>query len=102
MNQEGFYTICSKTYDEKIRLLHTHRKNFKVAQDWCLETKAVSFFNLHVISEEQEQEKIRETSVTLLGLDSNRFVVSNFEVEETIQANEKAEKGGDFQEFSIF
>jgi hypothetical protein len=31
LNEEGFYAICAKDYDDKIRLLHTHRKNFKIA-----------------------------------------------------------------------
>ena len=68
LNDEGYYVISAKDYDEKIRLYHSHRKNFKISQDWRLEKKSVRFFDLHVISEEKLG-GIRETNVTLLGLD---------------------------------
>lgn len=31
LNNEGFFAVCVKDFDKKIRLMHTHRKKFKVA-----------------------------------------------------------------------
>lgn len=84
LENEGFYAICLKDFDKKIRMMHTHRGSFKLSQAWRLEKQAIRFFDLHVVSQEKV-EGLRETSVTLLGLDSNKFVVSEFEVQEKLQ-----------------
>ena len=83
LNQEGFFAICAKDFDKKIRLTHTHRKNLKLKQDWRLEAESIRFLSLHVKTKETEGNQAeRETKIKMLTLDDNAFVISGFEVKE--------------------
>jgi hypothetical protein len=31
LNNEGFFAVCVKDFDKKIRMMHTHRAKFKVS-----------------------------------------------------------------------
>ena len=80
LNSEGFFAVTAKTFDKKIRLLHTNRANFRIAQEWHLEKTAVRFFDMHMLFKGGVGS--RESVITLLGLDSNRFCISRFECKE--------------------
>ena len=71
--EEGFYLACCKKNDRKVRMLHTHRDYYKVSMDWFVEEGQLRFYDLHV--ELRKTGKSMETTMTLLGLDHNKFTI---------------------------
>ena len=76
LNFNGFYAVCAKDFDDKVRLMHSHDEKINLKLEWRLERDSIRFFDLHVVSEEVGRK--RDTSITLLGLDTNRFVLCEF------------------------
>ena len=96
----GFYIICSKEYDQKLELEHSHRDEIKMDFERQVEPGIIKVFNMNITTEDTEDQNQKTINMRFVAMRDDEFTYDRCTYVErrTVNTDKNTRKEFDYEQ----